>query len=77
MINSGLYLPNYPLGHIMSFQVGEYLDKNGLAKEMERLCRIGQVTPSEWMRLAVGSGISPRPIIDAAGESVKKIAGKN
>lgn len=73
MIYYGLYLPNYPLGHIIAFQVEDYFKTHSLAAEMERMCRIGSVTPFEWMRQAVGGPISTQPFIKAAAEAVKKI----
>jgi hypothetical protein len=65
-INSGLYTPDYPLGHIIAFQVEEYLKKGNLAKDMERMCAQGSVTPSLWMEKAVGQPISTKPMLDAA-----------
>lgn len=66
MIDNGLYLPNYPLGHIIEFQIEEYMHGKNLGREMERMCTIGNVTPKLWMELAVGSPISVQPILDAA-----------
>ncbi len=70
MIDAALYLPDYPLGHIISFQIEEYLKSKNLASEMERMCRIGSVTPSAWMQTAIGEPISTRPLIDAAEKAV-------
>jgi hypothetical protein len=76
MICSGLYLPDYPLGHIIAFQVEEHLKKHGLAAEMERMCRLGSITPGEWMRQAVGGPISPEPMIKAAGAAIAALEKK-
>jgi hypothetical protein len=78
MIHSGLYLPDYPLGHIIAFQVEEYFKGHDLAAEMERMCVQGSITPKEWMRLAVGEDISPQPLIRAAAKAldVMERAGK-
>ncbi|HNZ37176.1 MAG TPA: hypothetical protein PKN58_06170, partial [Candidatus Marinimicrobia bacterium] len=38
MIDSGLYLPDYPLGHLISFQIEQYIKGKNLAREMERMC---------------------------------------
>ena len=35
MINSGLYLPDYPLGHIIAYQVEAYFEKHPLAENMK------------------------------------------
>ena len=76
MINYGLYLPDYPLGHIIAFQLEEYFREHSLGKEMERMCVQGAITPGEWMRRAVGEGISPEPLIKAAARALKAEAGK-
>ena len=66
MINSGLYLPDYPLGYIIAFQVEDYFKAHSLAQDMERMCITGSVTPAEWMRQAVGGPMSAHPLLDAA-----------
>ncbi|MDT8322523.1 MAG: hypothetical protein RRA94_00325 [Bacteroidota bacterium] len=65
-IDAGLYTPDYPMGHIIAFQVEEYLKSGKLATEMERMCTIGNVLPDLWMRTAVGAPISTQPLLDAA-----------
>ena len=73
MVAYGLYLPDYSLGHIIMFQIEDYLKDKNLGREMERMCRIGRLTPDAWMRQAVGSPISAQPLIDAAEMAVKEI----
>ncbi len=71
MIDYGLYLPDYPLGHIISFQISKYIEKKGdLAKEMERMCKLGTLLPNEWMKQAVGEEISAIPLIKSAEEAL-------
>ncbi len=65
MISSALYLPDYPLGHIISFQIEQYFKTKDLAKEMERMCRLGNITPEAWMQAAIGASISTEPLIKA------------
>jgi oligoendopeptidase F len=74
MIDYPLYLPNYPIGHIIQFQIEDYIEDKNLAEEMERMCTIGSVTPEHWMQQAVGEPISVQPILDAAGKAVKEIS---
>lgn len=76
MINHGLYLPDYPLGHIIAFQIEEYFRDHTLATEMERMCVQGSITPREWMRRAVGADISAEPMIKAAGRAIKALKGQ-
>ncbi|MBI4668605.1 MAG: hypothetical protein HY747_05375 [Elusimicrobia bacterium] len=73
LIEYGLYLPNYPLGHIIAFQVGDYYKTHALGQDMERMCKIGNVTPEEWMKQAIGAAISTEPMIKAAKEALKVV----
>ncbi|MFQ6091670.1 MAG: hypothetical protein ACE5OR_03130 [bacterium] len=73
MIDAGLYLPDYPLGYIIAFQVEEHMRKGNLAEEMERMCRLGSVTPDLWMQQAVGQPISVEPMLQAAEEALEVI----
>jgi len=73
MINNALYLPDYPLGHIIAFQIEAYFKEHDLAGEMERMCVQGAVTPREWMRGAIGAEISPDPLIRAAALALKAV----
>ncbi len=73
LIHSGLYVPDYPLGHIIAFQVEEYLKQGNLAKDMERMCVQGSVTPTQWMIGAVGGEISTKPMIEAAEKALTMI----
>jgi hypothetical protein len=66
MVEYPLYLPDYPLGHLIAFQVEEYLRGKDLASELGRICRLGRLTPGEWMRRAVGSELSAAPLVGKA-----------
>ena len=75
MVNSPMYLPNYPLGHIIEFQLEEYFakcaDKKAFADELMRIYKLGRLTPNHWMQQAVGSNISTTPILNAVDKIVK------
>ncbi len=73
MVVYGLYLPDYSLGHIIMFQIEQYLKDKNLGEEMQRMCTLGKLTPDAWMRAAVGSPISAEPLIEAAGKAVKVV----
>ncbi|MFQ6114982.1 MAG: hypothetical protein ACE5NG_13030, partial [bacterium] len=73
MIDSGLYLPDYPLGYIISFQIEQYLKDKNLAAEMERMCRLGSITPSAWMQAAVGAPISAKPLLKATEAAIQAL----
>jgi hypothetical protein len=65
MVNSPLYLPNYSYGHVIHFQLEEYLKGKDLAKELDRIFKQGRMTPQQWMMGAVGQKISTQPVINA------------
>ena len=69
MVNTPMYLPNYPLGHIVQYQLEEHLakSKNQLefAKEYMRIYRLGRLTPKQWMIEAAGEAPSIEPILRA------------
>jgi hypothetical protein len=73
IIDGGMYLPDYPLGGLIQFQMEEHFAKHGLAQEMERMCRQGRVTPAAWMQGAVGAPISAAPLLTAAERAVKAL----
>jgi len=69
MIDEGLYLPDYPIGHLIAFQVERALEGKNLGTEFERVARLGALTPDAWMKGATGSPLSAKPIVDAALEA--------
>lgn len=73
MIAYGLYLPDYAIGHIIDFQIEEYMKGKNLATEMERMCRQGALTPDFWMQQAVGAPILAAPMIEAAKVALQNI----
>jgi hypothetical protein len=70
IISNGLYIPDYTIGHIIAFQIEDYLRDKNIATEIERMCRIGRLAPQVWMQQAVGSTISAEAMIRAAEESI-------
>ena len=70
MIVYGLYLPDYPLGHLIAFQVAEKLHGGDFGAEFERVTRQGRLTPDAWMRGAVGGPLSARALLVAAREAL-------
>jgi hypothetical protein len=73
MISYPLYLPNYSLGYAVAAQIREYFRAHPLAAEMERMCRLGALTPNAWMNAAVGADLSAEPLLRSAREALKKI----
>ncbi len=69
MVNAPMYLPNYPLGHIVQYQLEEHLAQytrqQDFADEYARIYRLGRLTPKEWMIQAVGTPPSIEPVLHA------------
>ncbi len=74
MVNYGMYTPDYPLGHLIAFQVEDHLkESRPMGQEFERICRIGSITPDAWMRQAVGGPLSADPLLNAAAEALEAV----
>ena len=76
MVGYALYLPAYPIGNLVQYQVEEYLSKCATAeewaKEYTRIYQQGCLTPDAWMRGAVGNPMSVEPILKAVREQLNK-----
>jgi len=64
-VNDPLYLPNYSYGHVIQFQIEEYLKGKDLTAELDRIFKQGRLTPQQWIMGAVGSRISTQPLLNA------------
>lgn len=73
MINSPMYLPNYAFGHLIHFQLEEHFKTHEFAPEVLRMYALGQLTPNEWMKQAVGAPLSNEAILKAAEAAVAKL----
>lgn len=73
MIAYGLYLPDYPIGHIIAFQIEDYFKDHPLGEHMERMCAQGRLTPDAWMQGAVGAPISTAPLLAATAAALELI----
>jgi len=71
MIDNPLYLSNYPVGHLIEFQLDRYLKGKNFAEEAIRIYSAGRLIPQLWMKNAVGSGISIQPLLDATDEALR------
>jgi oligoendopeptidase F len=66
MISYPLYLCDYPLGHMIAFQIEEHMKKAGaIGPEFERMAKFGSVTPDLWMVNATGAPVSAGPLLRA------------
>ena len=70
MIDAPLYLSAYPIGHVIDFQLSQYLKGKNIATEIERMYAIGRVTPNLWMQRAVGADVSVEPLLKATETAI-------
>ncbi len=72
MINTPLYLFNYPLGHLIAFQIEEHVKKSGsLGPQFERMAKFGQVSPDVWMVNATGAKVSADALLRSTEAALK------
>lgn len=73
MIDVPLYLSNYPMGHLIDFQIEQQVSGKNLAEEMNRMYTQGSIIPQVWMKNAVGSPISIEPLLTATNEALQAL----
>ena len=73
MIDNPLYLSNYPVGHLIDFQLDGYLKGKNFADEVLRIYAQGDIIPQCWMKQAVGHEISIKPLLEATTEALAQI----
>jgi oligoendopeptidase F len=77
MIDSFLYLPDYPVGHMIAHQIEEQMKKAGsIGPEFERMAKMGDVTPDLWMVNATGKPVGPEALLAAAKKALGQVAGQ-
>jgi hypothetical protein len=76
MIDSFLYLPDYPIGHMIAFQIEEQMEKAGnIGPEFERMATVGSVTPDLWMKKATGAPVGAEALLAATRKALTDLAG--
>lgn len=74
MIHSFLYLPDYPIGHMIAFQIEHQIEKTGkLGEEVERMTTLGRIAPDLWMMKATGKPVGPEALLEATEKALKVI----
>ena len=74
MIQSFLYLPDYPIGHLIAVQVEERFRKAGhIGPEFERMTRMGNVAPDLWMKNAAGAPVGPDAMLSATEKALNRL----
>ena len=69
-ISYPLYLSAYAFGQIIEFQLEQYLNGKDFAKEVDRVFRIGRLTPNQWMLEATGKSLSTDALLDAVRKTM-------
>ena len=71
MVNNFLYLPNYPIGHLIAFQIEEQMEKTGdVGAEFERMSRYGSLPPDQWMKHATGAPVGASALLHATEKAL-------
>jgi hypothetical protein len=74
MIDSVLYLPDYPLGHMIAFQIERKMESAGnLGAEFERMAVTGRIAPDLWMKWATGSPVGPEAILAETEKALPEV----
>lgn len=73
MICIPLYLPNYPYGHIVQYQLEQQIAGKNIGNEVERIFSVGKLTPNLWMQNAAMQNVSTRPMIEATSKACKQL----
>jgi hypothetical protein len=75
MIDCYLYLPDYPLGHMIAIQLEQHLSRRGtdFGAEVERIARYGNVTPDLWMKHATGNTVGPEALLQATERALSAV----
>jgi hypothetical protein len=66
MIDSTLYLPDYPVGYMIAFQIEQRMEKAGaIGPEFERMATVGNIAPDLWMKKATGAPVGADALLAA------------
>ena len=71
LISYPLYMSAYAFGHIIHYQLEAQVSGNYIAPLVDRVFRLGRLTPDAWMEQAIGNKISIQPILNAVDASLK------
>jgi hypothetical protein len=74
MIHSFLYLPDYPIGHLIAHQIEEQMERAGdHGAEFERMTVFGAVTPDLWMINATGKPVGADAMLAATERALEEL----
>ena len=74
MVDEFLYLPDYPIGHMIASQIEQQMENAGnVGAEFERMAKMGNVTPDLWMKNATGAPVGPEALLGATEKALERI----
>ena len=74
MIDSALYLPDYPIGHFIAHQLEEHMRQAGkIGPEVERVALQGRIAPDLWMVGATGAPVGPEALLAATERALRDV----
>jgi hypothetical protein len=74
MISYPLYLADYPLGHMIAYQIEERMKQSrSVGEEFDRMARIGNIAPDLWMMQATGNEVGPEALIKATEQALSNL----
>ncbi len=74
MICEVLYLPDYPIGHFIEFQIEQQMRRSGrFGAEFERMARFGDVAPDLWMKHATGAPVGADALLSATKRALAEV----
>jgi len=75
MISNLLYLPDYPIGHLIAFQIEVQMEKAGsIGSEFERIAKAGSIAPDIWMKNATGAPVGPDSLLRATKAALQQMS---
>jgi hypothetical protein len=75
MIDAFLYLPDYPIGHMIAFQIERQMEKAGkVGPEFERMTILGNVAPDVWMQNATGAPVGPEALLAETERALTEVS---
>lgn len=74
MIDNALYLPDYPVGHLIECQLGgHFRGVASLGDEFERIASFGNLPPDLWMRNATGQEVGAEALLAQARRALEAV----
>jgi hypothetical protein len=74
MIAYPLYLADYPLGHMIAFQIRQQMERAGsVGPEFVRMATLGNILPDLWMQQATGAPVGPEALLAATDAALRQL----